>query len=52
MDPRILSNNNNSASNNNNKIAFDDDMLFIQRLKGSFVYFLWSETKLFIKDGP
>ena len=26
-------------------------MLSIQSLKSSFVYFLWSETKLFIKDG-
>ena len=34
-----------------NKIAFEDDMLSIQRLiNGSFVYLLWSETKLFIKD--
>ena len=24
------------------KIAFEDDALFIQRLKGSFVYLLWS----------
>ena len=35
-----------------NKIAFEDDVLSIQRLKGSFVYLLWSETKMFIKDGP
>ena len=35
-----------------NKIAFEDNVLSIQRLKSSFVYFLWSETKLFIKDGP
>ena len=35
-----------------NKIAFEDDVLSIQRLKSSFIYFLWSETKLFIKDGP
>ena len=34
-----------------NKIAFEDDVLSIQSLKSSFVYFLWSETKLFIKDG-
>ena len=27
-------------------------MLSIQRFKSSFVYFLWSATKLFIKDGP
>ena len=26
-------------------------MLSIQSLKSSFVYFLWSETKLFIRDG-
>ena len=35
-----------------NRIAFEDNVLSIQRLKRSFVYFLWSETKLFIKDGP
>ena len=35
-----------------NKIAFEDDVLFIQRLKSSFIYLFWSETKLFIKDGP
>ena len=35
-----------------NKIVFEDDVLSIQRLKSSFIYFLWSETKLFIKDGP
>ena len=35
-----------------NKIAFEDNVLSIQRLKSSFFYFLWSETKLFIKDGP
>ena len=33
------------------KIVFEDSVLFIQRLKSSFVYFLWLETKLFIKDG-
>ena len=33
-----------------NRIAFEDDMLSIQRLKSSFVYFLWLEIKLFIKD--
>ena len=27
-------------------------MLSIQRLRSSFVYFFWLETKLFIKDGP
>ena len=31
---------------------FEDDMLSIQRLKSSFVYFLWLEIKLFIKDSP
>ncbi|KAJ9691747.1 hypothetical protein PVL29_013820 [Vitis rotundifolia] len=35
-----------------NKIAFEDSVLFIQRLKASFVYLLWSETKLLIKGGP
>ena len=35
-----------------NKIAFEEEELSIQRLKNSFIYFLWSETKLFIKDGP
>ena len=35
-----------------NRIAFEDHVLSIQRLKSSFVCFLWSETKLFIKDGP
>ena len=35
-----------------NKIAFEEEELSIQRLKYSFVYFLWSETKLSIKDGP
>ena len=34
------------------RIAFENDMLSIQRLKSSFVCFLWSKTKLFIKDGP
>ena len=34
-----------------NIIAFGDDVLSIQRLKGSFVYLLWLETKLFINDG-
>ena len=33
------------------KIVFEDNVLSIQRLKSSFVYFLWLETKLFIKDG-
>ena len=38
--------------NARNKTAFEEEVLSIQRLKSSFVYFLWSETKLFIKDGP
>ena len=32
-----------------NKITLEDDVLSIQRLKSSFVYFLWSKTKLFCK---
>ena len=32
--------------------AAEEEELSIQRLKNSFVYFLWSEMKLFIKDGP
>ena len=35
-----------------NRIAFEDNMLSIQRLKGSFVCFLCSEAKMFVKDGP
>ena len=35
-----------------NSIAFEDCVLSIQRLKSSFVYLLWSETNLWIKDGP
>ena len=35
-----------------NSIAFEDCELSIQKLKASFVYFLWSESKLWIKDGP
>ena len=35
-----------------NKLAFEEEELSIQRLKFSFVYFLWLETKLSIKDGP
>ena len=35
-----------------NKIAFEDSVLSIQRLKTSFVYLLWSETKLLIKGSP
>ena len=34
-----------------NKVAFEEEELSIQRLKFSFVYFLWSKTKLSIKDG-
>lgn len=33
-------------------IAFEDDLLLIQRLKSSFICFLWSKTKLFIDDCP
>ena len=35
-----------------NTIFFEDCVLSIQRLKVSFVYLLWSKTKLWIKDGP
>ena len=35
-----------------NRIAFEDSVLSIQRLKTSFVYLLWSETKLLIKGSP
>ena len=35
-----------------NKIAFEDVMLSIQKLKSSFVYFLWEKTKMCIKEGP
>ncbi|KAJ9674403.1 hypothetical protein PVL29_023759 [Vitis rotundifolia] len=35
-----------------NRIAFEDSVLSIQRLKAYFVYLLWLETKLWIKDGP
>ena len=35
-----------------NSIAFEDGVLSIQKLKFFFVYLLWSETKLWIKDGP
>ena len=38
--------------NARNRIAFEEDVLSIQRLKSSFVCFLWLETKLFIKYGP
>ena len=34
------------------RMTFDDDMLLIQRLKSSFVFLLWSKTKLFIDDCP
>ena len=34
------------------KVVFEEEELLIQRLKNSFVYFLWLETKLFIKNGP
>ena len=34
-----------------NKVAFEEKKLSIQRLKNSFVYFLWSKIKLFIKYG-
>ena len=37
--------------NARNKIAFEDSVLSIQRLKASFVYLLLLETKLFIKGG-
>ena len=35
-----------------NTMAFEDGVLSIQRQKASFVYLLWSETKLWMKDGP
>ena len=35
-----------------NRIAFEDEVLSIQRLKTSFLNSLWSETNLFIKDDP
>ena len=34
-----------------NSITFEDGVLSIQKLKIYFVYILWSETKLWIKDG-
>ena len=34
------------------KIVLEDSVLSIQMLKASFVYLLWSETKLWIKGGP
>ena len=33
-----------------NKIVFEDVELSIQNLKSSFVYNLWSETKMCLKD--
>ena len=35
-----------------NRLAFEGGVLSIQSLKAFFVYLLWSESKLFIKDGP
>ena len=35
-----------------NRIAFEDEVLSIQRLKTYFLNSLCSETKLFIKDAP
>ncbi|WJZ80362.1 hypothetical protein VitviT2T_000290 [Vitis vinifera] len=35
-----------------NRLAFKDDTLSIQRLKYSFIFSLWAETKLFIVDCP
>ena len=35
-----------------NKIAFDNEVLLIPKLKRNFVCFLWSEAKLCIKDDP
>ena len=35
-----------------NGIAFWEEVLFIQRLKSSFVFLLCSETKMFVVDGP
>ena len=35
-----------------NKIAFENNVLSIYSLKASFVYLLWLETKLWMKDGP
>ena len=35
-----------------NRLAFNDDVLSIQRLKYFFVFSLWSEAKLFIVDYP
>ena len=35
-----------------NKIAFEGGVPSMQKLKAFFVYLLWFESKLFIKDGP
>ena len=35
-----------------NKIAFNDGVLSLQKLKAFFVYLFWLESKLFIKYGP
>lgn len=35
-----------------NVIAFSDDLLSIQKIKASFVFLLWLETKLNLVDGP
>ena len=35
-----------------NVVAFNDEVFSTQRLKISFVYLLWSETKLSLVDGP
>ena len=35
-----------------NRLAFNDDVLSIQRLKYFFIFSLWSEAKLFITDRP
>ena len=34
-----------------NKIAFEGSVLSIQKLQTFFAHLLWSESKLFIKDG-
>ena len=34
-----------------NNIAIEDSVLSIRRLKASFLYLLWLETKLWIKGG-
>lgn len=38
--------------NARNRIVFKGNVLSIQKLKGSFICFFWSETKMFVKDGP